>query len=505
MLTLPDAIVSLVSLVSLLTPFSALFQRRTWLKPQLLPAGAILSPGKRTVTSALRVMGLSDERGFAQYHHVLHVLNRAAWPPLRLGRTLLRLLLQHLDQGCGPWCSGLVFGLGVRDRRDPGAAAGPADQCQGNPPGRSALQRESFRQGQRPAPDQLDVADCYCYTLGRPDLGVAFSDGPGPFGTILPEKGKDSQEAPKKLTGSSPTGRVRLSASSYAVLELLHFCQSLAQPVTVITRLRLDAALYEPAPPRRPGRNGRPRVKGKRLPKLRELPDSPDTCWAEAPAAWYDGAARTVEFASQTALRRHSGKPPAPIRWALIRDPLGQFRPQALLSTGLAATRIRIVEWFVLRRQLEATFQEVRAHLGVETQRRWSDRAIARTTPVLMGLFSRITLASRLRQKQRPMIRRTAAWCAKPAPTFVDAIARVRRHLWPASESFSESFSMSAPQLDSEKVPTAFYARLIDSLATLPKCTKSSLETLPSHPVSFNSPIPAPFALPQNPKPRQSS
>jgi hypothetical protein len=66
---------------------------------------------------------------------------------------------------------------------------------------------------------------------------------------------------------------------------------------------------------------------------------------------------------------------------------LGQFRPQALLSTGLAATRIRIVEWFVLRRQLEATFQEVCAHLGVETQRRWSDRAIARTTPVLMGLF----------------------------------------------------------------------------------------------------------------------
>ena len=426
MLTLPDAI---VSLVSLLTPFSALFQRRTWLKPQLLPAGAILSLGKRTVTSALRVMGLSDERGFAQYHHVLHVLNRAAWPPLRLGRTLLRLLLQHLDQGCGPWCSGLVFGPGVRDRRDPGAAAGPADQCQGNPPGRSALQRESFRQGRRPAPDQLDVADCYCYTLGRPDLGVAFSDGPGPFGTILPEKGKDSQEAPKKLTGSSPTGRVRLSASSYAVLELLHFCQSLAQPVTVITRLRLDAALYEPAPPRRPGRNGHPRVKGKRLPKLRELPDSPDTCWAEAPAAWYDGAARTVEFASQTALRRHSGKPPAPIRWALIRDPLGQFRPQALLSTGLAATRIRIVEWFVLRRQLEATFQEVCAHLGVETQRRWSDRAIARTTPVLMGLFSRITLASRLRQKQRPMIRRTAAWCAKPAPTFVDAIARVRQRL----------------------------------------------------------------------------
>ena len=207
---------------SLLTPFSALFQRRTWLKPQLLPAGAILSLGKRTVTSALRVMGLSDERGFAQYHHVLHVLNRAAWPPLRLGRTLLRLLLQHLDQGCGPlvfgpgvraWCSGLVFGPGVRDRRDPGAAAGPADQCQGNPPGRSALQRESFRQGQRPAPDQLDVADCYCYTLipwaGR-TWALPFLTALAPSERYYRRKGR----TPKKLPRSSPEAH-RPGASDY--------------------------------------------------------------------------------------------------------------------------------------------------------------------------------------------------------------------------------------------------------------------------------------------------
>ena len=86
-----------------------------------------------------------------------------------------------------------------------------------------------------------------------------------------------------------------------------------------------------------------------------------------------------------------------------------------------------MVEWFVLRRQLEATFQEVRDHLGVEIQRQWSDRAIARTTPIMMGLFSWVALAAHALQKRRPIIQRTAAWYAKPAPTFVDAIALVRR------------------------------------------------------------------------------
>ena len=242
---------------------------------------------------------------------------------------------------------------------------------------------------------------------------------------------------------------------------MLHFCQSLAQPVTFITRLRLDAALYAPAPPRQPGQNGRPKVKGKRLPTLKELLDFPDTGWAPAPVAWYDGTTRTVEFASQTALWYHSGKPPAPIRWVLIRDPLGQFRPQALLSTDLAATPVQIVEWFVLRWQLEVTFQEVRAHLGVETQRQWSDRAIARTTPALFGLFSWVCLASHLSQKEGPAIPRPAAWYAKPLPTFADAIALVRRDLWQASGSFS----MSADEPEITKVPTPLFNRLIDSLA----------------------------------------
>ena len=187
----------------------------------------------------------------------------------------------------------------------------------------------------------------------------------------------------------------------------------------------------------------------------------PQATWASVAVAWYNGTTRTVELTSQTAVWYRSGKPPVLIRWVLIRDPQGSFATQALLCTDPAADPTQILEWFVLRWQLEVTFQEVRTHLGVETQRQWSDLAIARTTPVLLGLFSWITLAAHGLQKQRPMTQRRAAWYDKPSPTFVDAIALMGRHLWLASEGFSTS----AASLDTQELPVALYHRLVDSLA----------------------------------------
>jgi hypothetical protein len=106
---------------------------------------------------------------------------------------------------------------------------------------------------------------------------------------------------------------------------------------------------------------------------------------------WYGGGTREVELASGTAVWYHAGLPAVPIRWVPIRDPLGQFEAQALLCTDLAVTPEQIVAWFVLRWQVEVTFEESRRHLGVETQRQWSDLAILRTTPALLGLFSLVT------------------------------------------------------------------------------------------------------------------
>src|SRR5215210_8565562 len=134
---------------------------------------------------------------------------------------------------------------------------------------------------------------------------------------------------------------------------------------------------------------GRPRLKGKRLPTLAVVANDPSTLWRPVTTAnWYGKGERSVEVASATALWYHTGLPPVPLRWVLIRDPQEKFEPQALLCTDLAAEPARILSWFVLRWKMEVTFQEARRHLGVETQRQWSELAIRRTTPALLGLFS---------------------------------------------------------------------------------------------------------------------
>ena len=219
--------------------------------------------------------------------------------------------------------------------------------------------------------------------------------------------------------------------------------------VVCVTRLRLDAALYEPAPPRRPGTIGRPPTKGKRLPTLAAVLADAATTWRRVVVpGWYGEGERVVEPCSDTAVRRHAGLPVVPIRWVLLRDPLGRFDPQALLCTDPDRDPLQVVRWFVRRWQLEVTFREVRDHLGVETQRQWSDPAITRTTPCLLGLFSLVTLlAARLAPEARLAVA-TAAWYRKERPTSADTLAAVRRHIWA-----EQGFSMSRQTSETTKPP----------------------------------------------------
>jgi hypothetical protein len=151
-----------------------------------------------------------------------------------------------------------------------------------------------------------------------------------------------------------------------------------------------------------------------------------------AAAHWYGRQAREVEVVSQTAAWYHTGLPPVPIRWVLIRDPLGTFPTQALLCTELTASPEQILTWFVQRWQLEVTFHALRAHVGMGTQRQWTPLAITRTTPALLGLFSLVTLLAHPVLTDQTMPVWHAAWYAKPLPTFADALALVRRRLWVA-------------------------------------------------------------------------
>jgi hypothetical protein len=253
---------------------------------------------------------------------------------------------------------------------------------------------------------------------------------------------------------------VVVADSTYAALELLADAARLAQPVTVITRLRLDAALDDPAPPREPGTVGRPRVKGERQPTLAQRLVDPDTVWETLTVPWYGGRTARVEVATGTATWYHPGDPTVALRWVLLRDPAGQFDPQALLRTDQTVDPVQIITWFVARWPLEVTFHEVRAHLGVETQRQWSDLAILRTAPALLGLFSLVTLLAQARLAGQPLPVRQAAWYAKSAPTFSDTLAFVRQQLWPVTV-----FSTSPASDDSVEIPRALFDRLTDTLA----------------------------------------
>jgi hypothetical protein len=245
--------------------------------------------------------------------------------------------------------------------------------------------------------------------------------------------------------------------STYAALDFLNACQTLNKPVAVITRLRLDAALYEPPPPYS-GR-GRPRKKGKRLPTLQQFLKDTSLTWQRLTMPWYNQPARQIEIRSGTAFWFHFGLPGVHIRYVLIRDVAGKFDPQALLSTDLSLAPEQILAFFMRRWQMESTFRHVREHLGVETQRQWSDKAIARTTPALLGLFSFVTLLAHSLFTRQPCTIRSSAWYSKTLPTFSDALALVRHRLWTYF-----TFQMSADEPDMVKVPRVLLERFNDLL-----------------------------------------
>jgi DDE superfamily endonuclease len=398
-------------------------QQRTWRNAELLLIGAVLAPGKRTVTSLLRIAGLSRERRFTTYHRVL---NRAVWDPRAAARLLLGLLIATFAP-IGP----VVLGIDDTIERRRGKRIGakgiyrdPVRSSKGHFVKASGLRWVSLmllapipwagRVWALPFLTALAPSERYCREHGRRHK------------KLTDWARRMALQARRWLPGREI---VLLGDSSFAALD---FLVTLARHGLIgITRLRLDAALYEPAPPRRPGTIGRPRTKGARLPNLAEVLVDGATCWQRvAVPAWYGERERVIEICSATAVWRHAGLPVLPIRWVLLRDPQHRFDPQALLCTDPGRDPLRIVRWFVQRWQMEVTFREVRDHLGVETQRQWSDRAIARTTPCLLALFSIVTLlAARLGPRARSAVG-TAAWYRKPRPTFADTLAAVRRRFW---------------------------------------------------------------------------
>ncbi|HKH40194.1 MAG TPA: transposase [Rubrobacter sp.] len=442
-------------MIRLLAPFAPLFSKSVFQHVQVLVAGAILAPGRRTVSSALRAMGLDQHKRFHRYHRVL---SRASWSSREVSRILLGLLVEAFVPEGDPLVVGIDETLERRWGKKISARGVYRD------PVLSTHENFVKSSGLRWVCVMLLVEVPWAARV----WALPFLSALAPSERYAAKRGKRH----KKITEWAwqlllllrrwyPEREiVAVADRAYATLKLLDRCRKLRNPITFITRLRLDAALYEPAPPRRPGQIGRPRIKGERLPNLSEVAEDPKTVWKPTKIAnWYGSGERIVEIASATAVWYSTSLFAVPVRSVLISDPRGEFKTQALLCTDLETDPKKILSWFVMRWQLEVSFQEVRRHLGFETQRQWSEMAIRRTTPALLGLFSLTTLFAHDRMAQGAGAFRQAAWYHKRYPTFADSLAMVRKELWA-----SATFYGSPAETDTVKVPRAFVERLTNAV-----------------------------------------
>src|SRR5713101_3990337 len=391
--------------LSRLAGFADLFTRPTWSNVLVLLAGVILAPGRRTVTTALRILGRDRDPDFCTFHRVL---NRAAWSSRAVAGRLLLLLIAAFVPSGAP----VVIGIDDTIER----RWGPKISARG-----------IYRDPVRSSKGHFVKASGLRWLSAMLLVRVPWADHimALPFLTLLaPSKrfyaGKS--RAPKTLLDWARQAALQIhrwlpgryivlvAASAFAAIE---FLAAVRNHVCVVTRLRLDANLFA-FPPQKRKRRGRPPIKGKRLKKLS----------------------------------------------AVLNDPKGELEPQAFLATDLNVRPCDILAWFVSRWQVEVTFEETRAHLGVETQRQWSDKAILRTTPALLSLFSIVTLWAHDLSKSRKLKPRTAAWYPKAFLTFSDAIAAVRREIWGHQISF-----MSRPRRDSIEIPRRIWHRMQNALA----------------------------------------
>lgn len=437
------------SLTRWMFPFAGLFTRPTWGHVLVLVAGAILTPGRRTVTTALSVLGLRDHRGFTNFHRVL---NRNRWSGRAAARCLLTLLVAALVPE-GPVVVGIDetierrWGPKIKAR---GIYRDPVRSSHGHFVKASGL-RWSVVMLLAPIPWAGRVWALPFLSALAPSERFARTSGRR-HKTLIDWARQLLRQVARWLPGRAV---VAVADSTYAAIELLN---AVRHHLTLITRLRLDARLFEPAPPRRPGTKGRPRVAGARLPSLEQRLADPQTAWRRIQVGgWYGRTERDLDIVSDTALWYHPGKQ-VPVRWVLVRDVQGEFEPQGFLCTDLDADPLDILRWFVRRWTVEVTFAEVRRHLGVESQRQWTDAAIARTTPALLGLFSLVTLWAHDLVTRSIIRPRPATWYPKPIPTFSDALAAVRFQLWS-----DLTFPTSPDHPDAKKIHDPLLQRLFDA------------------------------------------
>lgn len=409
------------NILAVLFPFSELFSKPSWKKALTLLLGTLLCAGKRTVCSALRAMGLCNEVSFSKYHHLL---NRAKWSTLKASRIIFFMLLSLVKEE-----KPIVLLI---------------DETLERRKGTKIKAKGYYRDAVRSSKSQVVKASglkwlVMALSIRLPFVPRAFAL---PFLTVLQhskkyDEKKQQQHKTSLRWASQMVLQVRrwvgktkqlilVGDGGFASGELALDC--IRYGIALVSRLKMNARLFDFPPERIPNKRGRVPLKGKRLVNFKQMLSLENLHWKEVEITGYGGIKRLVRFVSNTCMWGSNGT--VPIRWVLVVDPIGKKDPLPLMSTDPLLTPEQIIELYVDRWGLEVTFEETREHLGVETQRQWSDNAIARSTPVLMGLYSLVCLmANRLGQGKLLKVEETA-WYKKEHATFSDMLRAIRMAIW---------------------------------------------------------------------------
>src|SRR5215210_1046634 len=439
-------------MVAILAAFAPLFSHPVWAKAQTLAIGAILATGQRTVCAVLRIMGLGQERHFTNYHRVL---NRDAWSCLAAGQILLGLIIALIPRD---WPIALAVDDTIERRH-----------------GRRIKAKGCYRDAVRSSRKHL----VKCFGLRWIALMVLV---PVPWSqrvwalpvltTLSWPEGAGRRRSHKTSIAWArqmvlqvrrwlpERALILVADGGYAAVELAGDCQR--HRVTLICRLRLDAALYDPPGPQPPSKRGRKPKKGPRQRRLTEWAGGRDTPWETIAVDWYGGQRRTMQVFSGTGLWYTRSQDPVAIRYVLARDPAGELPDAAYFCTEERFLPVEILTYVVQRWSVEVTFEEARAHLGLETQRQWSDLAIARTTPVLLGLFSVVTLLAVQWHRAGLLVAEQTAWYEKECPTFSDCIRLARQQIWQ-----SRITSASRPLADVLQLPQTLLEAIVHGLSSV--------------------------------------
>lgn len=410
--------------------FATAFHSRTWEKAQLLLIGAILCPGSRTVCNVLRVVGLKDKKGFDRYHAVLY---RARWSALKLAGVLLKVLVDTFVPVDEP----LVFGVDETIERR-----------WGNQISKRGIYRDAVRSSAShfvKCSGLRWMSVMLLTSLPWLDLNRYWAL---PFFTALcPSQryysNREQSRSPKKLTDwarqvivwlgryAKPLGRplFLVGDGSYATYELMLKAQETG--VNLIARMKMNARLFAPPPPQPAGKRGRKPKVGKRLLSMEKRLTDKRVKWQKVTFSdWYGARNKTMLMTSGTAIWDSNKGIRVTLKWVLIKDPDGELEPVLLGCSHNETCTQQIVQFFVRRWRVEVTFAEVRRHLGVETQRQWSDLSIERTTPVLMALKSIVCLLTNVLFEKGKLNLQHTAWYQKEHFTFSDTLCAVRQQLW---------------------------------------------------------------------------